>query len=219
MLLLETTSTKVAGQICPLCEHRADPVEADELFECYICRGIFRFHKFHLSPEREKERYLEHNNDVHDAGYRQFVFPITNAILKTYDRQAIGLDFGAGTGPVISEVLQEKGYRVVQYDPFFFPDARLLNATYDYIVCCEVIEHFSNPAREFALLKRLLKPGGRLYCMTHLYDETISFSNWYYKKDPSHVFFYRAETLTWIAQAFGYSSVNIQNRLVVFQND
>ena len=109
-------------QICPLCEHCANPVEADEFFQCDTCQGVFRLRKFHLSSAREKERYLEHNKDVHDAGYRQFVFPITHAILKTYDRSACGLDFGAGSGPVISEVLQEQGYPVVQYDPFFSTD-------------------------------------------------------------------------------------------------
>ncbi|MFO7569023.1 MAG: class I SAM-dependent methyltransferase [Smithellaceae bacterium] len=206
------------SNICPLCEHCANPVEADEFYLCNTCEGIFRSREYHLLPAQEKKRYLEHNNDVHDTGYRKFVLPVTSDILQTYDRSACGLDFGAGTGPVISEVLQEQGYDIVQYDPFFSPDSSPLSVTYDYIVCCEVIEHFCHPAREFALLKRLLKPGGRLYCMTHLYQSNIYFPNWYYKKDPSHVFFYRAETLTWIAHAHRYSSVTIRDRLAVFQS-
>ena len=53
--------------------------------------------------------------------------------------------------------------------------------------------------------------------MTHLYEVTTSFRNWYYRRDPSHVFFYHGDTLAWIAQVYGYSSVSIRGRLAVFQ--
>ena len=131
-----------------MCEKHANPLETDEFFHCTVCQGIFRSREYHLPPEQEKKRYLEHDNDVHDAGYRQFVLPITSDILRTYERSAYGLDFGAGPGPVISEVLQEQGYNIIKYDPFFSPDTSPLAAMYDFIVCCEVIEHFFSPSSE-----------------------------------------------------------------------
>ena len=213
-----TTSVQIAGQVCPLCENRSNPLESYEFHKCDSCCGIFRSRKYHLPPDREKDRYLDHNNDVYDDRYRQFVFQITNDILQTYNLETCGLDYGAGPGPVISKVLHEQGYHIAQYDPFFSPDPSLFAATYDFIVRCEVIEHFFNPSKELALLKRLLKPGGRLYCMTHLYEESTSSDNWHYKRDPSHVIFYRAETLMWVAQAHRHSNVTIRNRLAVFQN-
>ena len=204
---------------CPLCNNPSGLFDANQFFKCDFCGGIFRSKDFYLSPRREKERYLEHNNNVYDTGYRKFVSPITQAVLADFNKDHQGLDFGAGAGPVISTVLREKGYDIIKYDPFFHPDSRTLNERYDYIVCCEVIEHFHKPMKEFLLLKKLLKPAGRLYCMTHLISRDVKFSDWYYKKDPAHVFFYSKKTLEWIARQCRYSNISICDRLIIFEND
>ncbi len=125
-----------------------------------------------------------------------------------------GLDFGAGPGPVGPVMLAERGYRTVCYDPYFFNTPELLKKTYDYIFCCEVVEHFHTPATEFPLLFSLLSPGGSLFCMTHLYSSDIEFSSWYYKDDQTHVFFYREQTFRYIARKFGFSSCTIENRVI-----
>jgi hypothetical protein len=52
--------------------------------------------------------------------------------------------------------------------------------------------------------------------MTDLYHEDINFSKWYYKDDPTHVFFYNTHTLEWIKEHFGFSSLTIDKRLIVF---
>lgn len=84
-----------------------------------------------------------HQNDIHDEGYRHFVSPITDNIQKDFDfKNSIGLDFGAGTGPVTTQILLEKGYSVNLYDPFFHPDTAVLQRRYDFIICCETMEHF-----------------------------------------------------------------------------
>ena len=163
-------------------------------------------------------RYEEHNNDVNDEKYQQFVSPITSAILKTHSAEDLGLDFGAGTGPVISKVLKDNNYSIFQYDPFFHKYPELLNNKYGYIACCEVIEHFYNPHKEFSLLKKLLKKDAILYCMTDLYDESIDFHTWYYKNDPTHVFIYQKHTIHWIQEEFEFSNVKIEGRLITFLN-
>jgi SAM-dependent methyltransferase len=126
-----------------------------------------------------------------------------------------GLDYGAGTGPVITKMLREKGYQIETYDPFFNPRKEALKKTYDYIVCCEVIEHFHNPVEEFEGLKNILKNGGTLYCMTQLYDSSIHFKTWNYKDDETHVIIYHRKGMEYIQKRFGFSSLEINNRLIL----
>ena len=166
--------------------------------------------------EEEIERYQYHNNDVNDLGYQKFVSPIVNAVKQYFNSNHIGLDFGAGTGPVLSKMLQVAGYQIKQYDPFFHKYPELLNEKYDYIASCEVVEHFHYPDKEFELLKKLLLPNGMLFCMTDIYNPTIDFANWYYKNDPTHVFIYQKETFEWIKTTFNFSDLTIDKRLVSF---
>ncbi|RUT77675.1 class I SAM-dependent methyltransferase [Ancylomarina longa] len=204
---------------CPLCGNSGKLFyERPNMFhyQCETCSGIFADKKFLPETEVERKHYTQHNNDVEDKGYQAFVSPITAAVLRDFTPKAKGLDFGAGTGPVISKVLSDKGFSIQQYDPFFHNHPHLLEDKYDYIACCEVIEHFHNPGKEFALLRNLLNRNGKLYCMTHIYDESIDFPKWYYKNDPTHVFIYHRNTLSWIQKEFGFNELMIDNRLIVF---
>lgn len=207
---------------CPLCNTQLKTIffsEKEQIYyKCPGCDAVVKDNKLYLPSQAEKERYQLHNNDIFDPRYREFVSPITNAIRKDFlSEDAIGLDFGAGEGSAITQVLKENNYQLNLYDPFFYPDKSVLNRTYDYIICCETMEHFHFPYKEFTLLKGLLKPYGKLYCMTHILRETISFPDWYYKNDPTHVFFYTEKTLYWIAESLGFKKVVIEDRLIVFE--
>ncbi len=171
-----------------------------------------------LRPDasQEKMRYQEHINDVEDKGFQKFVSPITSAILNNFSATDKGLDFGAGTGPVISKMLNDNGFSIVQYDPFFHNHPDLLNSKYNFIACCEVIEHFYYPKKEFELLRSLLQPGGKLFCMTDLWNKNIDFHKWYYKNDQTHVFIYTIETIEWLKQNIGFSDITIEGRLITF---
>jgi 2-polyprenyl-3-methyl-5-hydroxy-6-metoxy-1,4-benzoquinol methylase len=164
----------------------------------------------------ERARYEQHNNDVENKGYQRFVQPIVEYI-KTHMEpdHSTGLDFGAGTGPVIAKLLREAGYTVNLYDPFFHPHDEYLNQSYDYIIACEVVEHFHRPKKEFALLRKLLKSGGHLVLMTDLLPADTAFQEWYYKNDETHVFFYHPDTFETIRSTFGFQSLSIHQRLVV----
>ncbi len=206
---------------CPLCNSETDTLyqfDKRHFFKCNICSGLFLDKKLRLKPTEEIVRYQTHNNDVEDKNYQQFVSPITSSVIRDFTQHHNGIDFGAGTGPVISKVLDNHNFRIVQYDPYFHNSPSLLKSTYDYIVCCEVMEHFYNPEKEFNLLKRLLQPHGKLYCMTVLYDDIIDLHNWYYKNDPTHVFLYHERTIYWIKQNFEFSDVIIEGRLITFSN-
>jgi len=205
--------------ICPLCSEYADffcEVSSVAYFRCQNCFGIFREKSKQLSHADEKEVYLQHNNDIEDSGYRAFVSPITASIVEDFTPSHKGLDFGAGSGPVITAVLQERGFDILAYDPYFHPDKALLKYKYDYIASCEVIEHFSNPKKEFALLYELLNNSAKLYLMTEPYSDDIEFTKWYYKSDPTHLFFYHKKTFEWIREMFGFSEVRVKKRLIVF---
>lgn len=214
----EKTTFKTQAR-CTLCASPTNlfyKTNKSQYHRCNNCSAVILDSKYFLSKQAEKIRYEEHNNDVEDAGYQKFVEPIVNEIVKKFNIQHLGLDFGAGTGPVITKLLSDKGFRMRLYDPFFFNDTQSLKSKYDFIVCCEVIEHFHNPSKEFGLLKSLLNQGGILYCMTDIYSDTTNFKDWYYKNDPAHVFFYHKTTIEWIQKHFNFSGFKIQGRLIQF---
>jgi Methyltransferase domain len=204
---------------CPLCHSDNTQVmyrKIKTFYHCNQCAGIFMDKSQRLSYDQELGRYNIHQNDVSDLKYQHFVSPITSAIMHDFTTSDQGLDFGAGPGPVITKVLHDNDYKVTMFDPFYHNYPEVLDTKYDYIACCEVMEHFYHPEVEFVRLKNLLKQNGKLYCMTYLYQDDINFDSWYYKNDPTHVFIYTAETIQWIKGKFGFSSVIIEGRLIVF---
>ena len=203
---------------CPLClnTHVIQRKDVPDYYHCPICDLVYKAPYLLVSSETEKARYLTHNNDVDDLGYQQFVKPIVDAIKIEIPHHATGLDFGAGTGPVITKLLEDAGYSLNLYDPFFHTDRSVLELIYDYIVCCEVMEHFYYPRKEFELLSKLLRKGGQLFCMTHLIMDDTPFKTWHYRNDKTHVSFYSAKTIQWIKLHFGFASADVKNRLIVF---
>ncbi len=199
---------------CPLCSGVSVPFFEDQYFRCTTCNGVFMKAAYHVEKSDEKQRYEEHNNDIHDPAYQNFVSPITDSVLLEFDENAIGLDFGSGTAPVISHVLSQKNYQMQQYDVFFAPNTKVLSQKYDFIACCEVVEHFHQPDKEFGLLRTLLKPGGKLYIMTNMITKPERFANWYYRRDPTHVFFYTPKTFEFIKDYFGFDSLTINSRMI-----
>ena len=206
---------------CPLCNSTATLFceKPKHLFyKCNTCDGIFRPKDTFLTAEEEKEHYEKHNNDVYDERYQNFVSPIVNAVLLDFSPEAKGLDFGSGTGPVIAKMLKDKGYQVENYDLFFANEPSFLKEKYDYVSCCEVMEHFHHPHQEFELLQSLLLPNGKLYCKTEVYINQKPFENWYYKDDFTHVFIYQPKTLEWIQKNLRFSKVSVYDKLIVFEN-
>ncbi|MAP81085.1 MAG: 2-polyprenyl-3-methyl-5-hydroxy-6-metoxy-1,4-benzoquinol methylase [Aequorivita sp.] len=204
---------------CTLCNTELTIKKDDFYFNCINCGGVLKNNKYYLSKDQEKERYKEHNNDVTDEGYINFTAPITTAILKKQSPLHLGLDYGSGTGPVISSQLIDRGYKVKLFDPFFKNTQDYLNYKYDYIFSCEVFEHFFNPKKEIEKLIQLLKPNGHLYVMTHLYSENIDFSNWYYRNDPTHVFIYTRKTIDFIVKTYNLNLEMLENRLIVLRKN
>lgn len=206
---------------CTLCSAGAEHFyywrrEDRNYYRCPNCRAILMDKADYPSPKVEVDRYESHNNDVNDPRYQQFVLPLVEKITSLYGPESLGLDFGAGTGPVITKLLRDQDYGIHAYDPFFDHTPELLNLKYDYIVSCEVIEHFHHPAKEFTALRSMLKPGGALVLKTDVYTDDIDFATWYYKSDETHVIFYHPQTLEWMKEAFNFAHLERDGRHITF---
>ena len=205
---------------CLLCHsencHRLDPL--NQYWHCHNCDLRFLDPIKRFSASQELARYQTHNNDVHDPGYQNFVRPlvdwISTRVQKTLDlpwpSQACGLDFGCGPGPIMSYLLERQGYQMVPYDPFFADYPEHLNRTYDFVVACEVVEHFYEPLVSWSKMVYCLGAKSPLFIKTFLCTESIDFSQWSYRKDPTHVCFYSPVTIHWLQKYFGFSSVTIR---------
>ena len=185
--------------ICPICSgtnvFSFQLIGSIEYFRCKTCLGLFTDPKSRLSPEKEKERYSLHNNDVDDPEYRKFLSKLFDPLIKKLKKESRGLDYGCGPGPALASMLREEGFSVDIYDPYFFPDESYRDKVYDFITCTEAAEHFYEPQKEFNKLDQVLADKGILGVMTNFYEDTINFEDWYYRKDPTHVVFYTTKTL------------------------
>ena len=202
---------------CTLCATFLTEKADADYYICPNCHAYLKRDDLYFNEANEKNHYEQHNNDVNDAGYKNFTAPVTNTILEYCSTDMLGLDYGCGKGPVISKQLLEKGYRVDLFDPYFYPNTSYLNNTYDYIFSCEVFEHFYNPFEEITKLHSILKSDGLLIVKTHLYNNQTDFKNWYYRKDLTHVFIYTFKTFEYIAKRFGFDIFTLEEKLVVLR--
>lgn len=208
---------------CTLCSGNAIPFyyyekEDRRYHRCANCKAVLMDKEDYPSPQQEIDRYESHNNDVEDPRYQEFVSPLVDKITEHFNSDSLGLDFGSGTGPVITKLLTDQGYSVNVYDPFFDDDISVLDLKYDYIVSCEVIEHFHEPYKEFQRLRSMLKPGGKLFLKTDLYTDDLDFHAWYYKSDETHVFFYHPETFNWIQKEFDFTRLELDGRHITLHS-
>lgn len=202
---------------CPLCTGVLKNKVDEQYYVCTCCNAYVKNDTLWFNEAKEKAHYDQHNNDVHDLGYQKFTAPVTNTVLELCSNDMLGLDYGCGKGPVITEQLKKHEYVVDLYDPYFFPNENYLTKTYDFIFSCEVFEHFYNPKEELQKLKNILKTNGYLIIKTHLYNNQTSFTNWYYRRDLTHVFIYTFKTFEYIAKEFGFEMVTLEEKLVVLK--
>jgi len=191
---------------CPLCASKKTYLfhtdEDSQYWRCRTCLLTFRPRDQHLTHDKEFARYRLHQNDPADPDYRVFLDRLAQQIIPHLPPGADGLDYGSGPGPTLSVMLEEQGYPMNIYDPYFAPNDEVLQQTYDFITCTETAEHFALPNIEFNRFNNLLCIGGWLGIMTSILDDDHSFSNWWYIRDPTHTCFYRKETMRWIAIKF-----------------
>lgn len=191
---------------CPLCGGAAAPFHRSDrdFLRCGACLLTFVPASQHLAPGAERARYASHENSPADAGYRDFLDRLLAPLAARLAPGARGLDYGCGPGPTASVIMRERGFASRDYDPYFAPDEAALRETYAFVTCTEVVEHLARPGEVFARLDALLEPGGVLGVLTGVLEDDAAFPSWWYHRDPTHVAFYRPETLEWVAGSRGW---------------
>ncbi|MBM9603960.1 class I SAM-dependent methyltransferase [Desulfopila inferna] len=194
---------------CIVCDtvsaHIFTCIGAKSYWRCDTCQATFLDPADRVSIEEEYAYYCLHRNNPDDLKYRHFLSKLTAPLLQRLPRQAKGLDYGCGPGPALAGMLSEAGHRMSLFDLHFFPEQEPLSDLYDFITCTETIEHFHHPAKEFKRLDSLLRPGGWLAVMTCFQTDDTRFASWHYRRDPTHVVFYREKTLCHLAREFGWT--------------
>lgn len=180
---------------------------------CVICDLVWLSPEQRLSPEWERERYVRHQNSALDLAYLGYLAKLADEVVFGLRRAAEGLDFGCGPSEGMRALLEPRGFLLRSYDPFFFPDADALSRSYDFVLCSEAAEHFHHPAAAWERLSTLLRPGGRLGVSSCLRAADADFSEWFYRRDTTHVCFYSERTVHWIARRFRWRLLKLESPL------
>lgn len=209
-------------ETCPLCQHTHTKDfhhgKYRNYFRCPKCALIFVAREALLPPRGEKARYDLHQNDPADPGYRHFLRQLITPLIQKLGKAPLnGLDFGSGPGPTLALMLEEQGYTMSLYDPYYALRPDFLGKTYDFVTCTEAIEHFYNPGQDWELLLSLVKPGGWLGIMTKLMDDLKSFPTSHYSKDETHVSFFSRQTFRYLAERDGLKAEFIGNNVILLQ--
>ena len=206
---------------CSLCGNRDvrnyAQLDGQRYFQCHACRLTWLDPAQLPDAEDERAHYDLHENDVSDVNYRAFLRRLTRPLLEKLAPASYGLDFGCGPGPALAEMLSEAGHAMEIYDPFFANDEDLLEEQYDFVTCTEVVEHFHAPGEEFEKFELLLRPGGWLGIMTTWLTDDIDFSQWHYRRDPTHVCFYHPDTFNVWAQRVGWEILFPDDNIVLLR--
>ena len=167
-------------------------------WECNVCGSKFLDPKNYISNSDEKKHYLKHDNSITDQNYKNFLLKLFEPFKDKISTSDIGLDYGCGFAPALANIFKSYGFKVELYDPFFFPNKDVLLKKYKFITCSEVVEHFFNPYDEFDKIDNLLDNNSWFGVMTTFLPKDDLFENWYYRRDPTHVVFYKKETFQYI---------------------
>jgi SAM-dependent methyltransferase len=196
---------------CPACETESVRffmrAGVHDYWRCDTCEVTFLEPSQRPSRELERATYDLHRNGHADAGYRAFLQQAADPLLPLLPPSSRGLDFGCGPTPLLASLLREAGHEVAVYDPMYFDDTAVLARRYHFITCTEVVEHLHHPAEVFRTLHGLLEPGGWLAIMTSFQTDDSRFEHWGYRRDPTHVVFYREASFHHLARRLGAACV------------
>lgn len=188
--------------ICPLClENNNHRYSADKIREYYLCSScdlLFVPREELISSEAEKERYDLHDNLENDEGYVLYLKKIADSFLPYLKEGWGGLDFGSGKTKKLASLLP---FPVESFDLYYHNDQELLKKKYDFIVLSEVIEHLREPRETMLGLNRILREEGMFFIKTKLRPEKENvFSNWFYKRDVTHIEFFSMKALEYLGK-------------------
>lgn len=207
---------------CILCNSKiAKEIKIEKnYYYCGNCEVIFVDQEEILSPAEEIKRYRMHDNTHDNKGYVNMFRKFITEVIKPYQGKINSvLDFGCGPGPVLADMLEDMGFKVDIYDPYFYKQKIYQGKKYDLITSTEVFEHLKDPVSIIETLITHLKEGGYLAVMTSYHPGPEDLKEWYYIWDPTHIIFYNSTTVRWIADYFKLDLVYQDNeKYCLFQN-
>lgn len=176
-------------------------------YHCRACELIFKDDNAIISHERELKIYEQHNNSEENLGYVAMFQDFIDKTITPHQKQIkTVLDFGSGPNPVLAKILKKAGYSTDHYDKFFAPQKVYEGKRYDLITSTEVIEHIGDADDIMKFFAEHLNPGGYLALMTQFHHNTQEeYLKWWYRRDPTHIVFYRPKSFEELSKKFGFS--------------
>ncbi len=204
---------------CSLCNSTLPKKDYNGFRHCPCCKAYVKDPNTYYSSTKERDHYLQHNNDIHHKGYQNFVSDLRDTVLQYCTPEQLGLDFGCGSAPVTTHLLRQHKYNIDLYDPYFYPNQDYKKNKYHYIFSCEVFEHLHHPKKEIEALLSILEPTGIIFIKTHLFTNQTNFDSWYYIKDLTHVFIYTPDTFKYIAEKYDLEIITMTQRIIVLRKN
>lgn len=145
---------------------------------------------------------------------------IAKRLVGDLQRDALILDYGAGTGELSKVLARQCAGRVVAYEPFgpgqeiegvswvSEADGGWSDLRYDCIFLSEVIEHLRDPVADLIRIRELLKPGGHVVVTTPNaagVGASIRRGRWREADNPAHLNLFTEVSLSVCAREAGYA--------------
>ncbi len=151
--------------------------------------------------------------------------PFINAFLKKYSTSAATLDIGA-SGNDHREIFPNRTTLNIDASgkPDVVADAHKLpfgDASFETVVCSEMLEHADNPQKVIDEIKRVLKPGGRVVLTTRFAFPIHDAPNDYWRFTPYGVrkLFSEFEILEVATEGGPFYAIAVQLQRIFFQTD
>ncbi len=180
---------------------------------CKNCNFVEKINK--IDTETEKDEYVRHNNNFGNEGYVKYLNNFLDDAVIPFVKEGTHLDYGCGPGPVLHELMKQRGFNSKTYDYYYKHDENYAKYRYDVITSTEVFEHFYDPINDIEKILKLLNDGGILSLMTSFVKPEPEFYEWWYIRDITHVSFYHIKTFDYIAKKYNLEIIYTNNKNII----
>lgn len=227
---------RAPSRTCKLCGDSAGAVftvdldsgEQVDYYECGSCRLLQSFHLDDLSPSELGSVYNPENWHADPDPGATWRLSYISRRLELLARARLlprrsdmrALDFGSGSGFVVSYLRHRLGTDAWGYEPYatavFAPERTLTewqqvveHGPYQWVIASEVFEHFIDPAKEIQQLKKVLGDAAAVFITTGRYIPGKHGRDWSYLAIHAgqHVALYADRTMDEVARILGFSHV------------